>query len=283
MAAEPAFVTVDGRPVAYLDEGPRDGAPVVLLHGGGIDRARRSWRETLPTLTGTYRAIAPDLPGYGDSASLGPVQDLGTLGGWLAGFLEAVSAPPAHVVGNSMGGGMGLWLAVHAPERVRSLVLVGSYGLAPRAPVHPLLWLWTKGPGGAMIPRLVARRRLAARAALTGVFRRPSRVTGALVDEMHDEARVQARNQAFRAFLRGEVAPWRYRTTFGDRLDRITCPVLVVHGKGDRLIGWRHARRAAQALPHGELLLMDAGHWPMREAPQDFTAALGNFLERVSH
>ena len=113
----------------YHDQG--EGAPVVLLHGSGPGvSAWANWRLVLPHLAQNFRTIAPDIVGFGfTERPEGISYDMET---WLKhalGFLDAMEIDKAHVVGNSFGGALSVALAVHAPERVSRLVLMGSVGV----------------------------------------------------------------------------------------------------------------------------------------------------------
>ena len=113
----------------YHDQG--EGAPVVLLHGSGPGvSAWANWRLVLPHLAQNFRTIAPDIVGFGfTERPEGISYDMET---WLKhalGFLDAMEIDKAHVVGNSFGGALSVALAIHAPERVSRLVLMGSVGV----------------------------------------------------------------------------------------------------------------------------------------------------------
>ena len=113
----------------YHDQG--EGSPVVLLHGSGPGvSAWANWRLVLPHLAENFRTIAPDIVGFGfTERPEGISYDMET---WLKhalGFLDAMEIEKAHVIGNSFGGALSVALAVHAPERVSRLVLMGSVGL----------------------------------------------------------------------------------------------------------------------------------------------------------
>ena len=113
----------------YHDQG--EGAPVVLLHGSGPGvSAWANWRLVLPHLAQNFRTIAPDIVGFGfTERPEGISYDMEI---WLKhalGFIDAMEIEKAHVVGNSFGGALSVALAVHAPERVSRLVLMGSVGL----------------------------------------------------------------------------------------------------------------------------------------------------------
>ncbi|WP_164870816.1 alpha/beta fold hydrolase [Mesobaculum littorinae] len=271
-----------GRQVSYVETGPEGAAPwVVLLHGGGIDRGDWAWGRTMRHLAPRFRCFAPDMPGYGGSDGFGRAHGIADFGPWLGAVLDARGIDRAHLVGSSMGGGTALWLALDAPARVRSVTVVGSYGLARRAPLHPALHLYSLGPAGRFIALSAARSRLAARAALMAVYADPRRVTPGLVEEMYQEAQRQAELQTFRGFLQAEVGAASFRTCFLDRLPGLVPPLFVMHGRSDRMVPLRHAREAARVAPEARLLEMDAGHWPMREQPKIFDSALDTFLTDV--
>lgn len=103
------------------------GPCVVLLHAGVADRSM--WAELLPALASAgYRAVAVDLPGYGDA----PVTDYAPYTAVLD-TMDALEIDRAVLVGNSLGGAIALRVAVVARERVAALVLVS----APAPGVEP--------------------------------------------------------------------------------------------------------------------------------------------------
>lgn len=102
----------------YVDEG--EGPPLVMLHSGGM--AHQEWDVHRDAFEDRYRVITPDLPGHGRTPLDGELT--------VAGMVEAVEAvyedaglEQAHLVGSSMGGGVGLRLAHERPELVDRLVL----------------------------------------------------------------------------------------------------------------------------------------------------------------
>ena len=104
------------------------GEPVVLLHGLGATKA--SFLPTLAALAGSYRVLAIDLPGFGDSVKpLGAAYDPRFFAGAVAGFLDACGIDSAHLIGNSMGGRVALEVGFRHPDRVQRIV-----GLALRWP-----------------------------------------------------------------------------------------------------------------------------------------------------
>ena len=103
---------VEGLPTRYLRAGTT-GPPLVLLHGVG-DNAF-DWRWVMPALASTHRVYAPDLPGSGGSAK--PLTDYSPafFTRFVAAFLDALGLDRAAVIGNSLGGLVGLRLALAEP------------------------------------------------------------------------------------------------------------------------------------------------------------------------
>jgi pimeloyl-ACP methyl ester carboxylesterase len=110
-------------PVDDVGSGP----PVVLLHAGVADR--RMWADLLPVIAAVgHRAIAVDLPGYGDAADTGRAPHSA-----VVDTLDALDVWSAVLIGNSFGGAVALRVAVVAPDRVAALILVS----APAPGVEP--------------------------------------------------------------------------------------------------------------------------------------------------
>jgi pimeloyl-ACP methyl ester carboxylesterase len=120
-------VVVDGRKAVYGEAGT--GAPVLFLHGWGLDQ--KAYKRGLSRLVAVgLRVIAPALPGFGGTPAM-PDHNctIGSYGAWLARFVEAVGVhEPVLVIGHSFGGGVGICLACDHPDKVRGLVLVNSIG-----------------------------------------------------------------------------------------------------------------------------------------------------------
>ncbi len=111
--------------LAYQEAG--EGELVVLLHG--FPELSHSWRAQLPALAEAgYRAVAPDLRGYGDSDAPPEVADYAfpKIVGDIVGLIGALDADSAHIVGHDWGGSIAWALAARAPHLVKSLMILNS-------------------------------------------------------------------------------------------------------------------------------------------------------------
>lgn len=152
-------VDVDGCALRVMTAGHGD--PLLFLHGWGL--SPRAYADGITRLTGAgLQVIAPALPGFGGSARP-PLRSLGlrTYSDQVGRLLDVLGVEhPAFVVGHSFGGGIGISLARHRPERVRSLTLLNSVGGAPgqRTGLVDASWLkWMLGTLTELSPRDLAR------------------------------------------------------------------------------------------------------------------------------
>jgi pimeloyl-ACP methyl ester carboxylesterase len=109
-----------------------DGAPVILLHGPSGYAAH--WMGVLPGLLEHHRVIVPDLPGHGASRVVEGPLDAGQVLGWLDELISRTCAAPPLLVGQLLGGAIGLRFAIAHGARLRGLALVDTFGLAPFRP-----------------------------------------------------------------------------------------------------------------------------------------------------
>ena len=141
----PHYVEVDGLRIHYLDEGARDAAPVLLLHG------EPSWsylyRKMIPLITAAgRRAIAPDLVGFGRSDKPVRREDYTYQRHveWMRGVLEQLELRNVTLVGQDWGGLIGLRLAAEHPERFARIVAANTFLPTGDRPAGPAFLAWRK-------------------------------------------------------------------------------------------------------------------------------------------
>lgn len=259
-----------------------DGAPVVLLHGGGPGATGASnYSRNIDALAARFRVIVPDMPGYGRSSKdLDMADPFGDLALAVRGLLDALDIDRAHLVGNSYGGAAALRLALDRPDRVSRLVLMGPGGigttrvLPTRGLNHLLNYYGGAGP---------SREKVA-------TFIRDYLVhdAGEISDELINlryEASIQPEVVASPPLRRpsGPGAPrtlWRMDLTRDPRLARCEVPTLVVWGQDDKVNRPSGGSTLARTMRDCDLLsLSRTGHWAQWERAELFNAVTVAFLE----
>ena len=112
----------------HVDVGTGD--TIVLLHGLAGDH--RAWTPQIEPLKQKYRVVALDNPGSGKSSRVTAPTTLAEIGTAMLDFLSERGVSRFHLVGRSMGGGIAQEMALAAPDRVKSLVLAGSFAKLDR-------------------------------------------------------------------------------------------------------------------------------------------------------
>lgn len=274
-------INVGGLSTRYLKAG-NEGLPLVLLHGDADSALDWSW--VLPELAATHRVYAPDFPGFGDSAKPNVIYSVDFLVQFVVDFLTALDIEQAVLVGNSLGGLVALRFALSRPEQVAALVLVDSSGLGYS--VTPLLSQFTlPWYGEAMIAwcntPLGAKQRPWLRAAL--FFTDLKRVPAVWISEQERMSLIPGYLVATLSSLRAQLNAIGQHEVLLDSLPQLNMPTLVVWGTDDKIFPKEQAGAAVSRLKQGHLALIpDCGHLPHVERPELFTAALSEFLTKVT-
>jgi pimeloyl-ACP methyl ester carboxylesterase len=251
------------------------GPPVVLLHGLGGTKA--SFLPTLGALAPRHRAIAVDLPGFGDSAKpLWAAYDAAFFARAVVALLDATGLDRAAMVGNSMGGRVALELGLREPERVPRLAL-----LAPS-----LAWLRDRrwAPLLRLVPPRLGFLQPAPEAVVEPIVRRlipgaDGGWTAAGVDEFLRSYRDRRGRAAFYAAARSIYLEEPHGPGgFWTRLPGLTVPSLFVWGRRDPVVPLGFARHVRRALPAAQHLELDCGHVPQLERPVEVHRAMDAFL-----
>jgi pimeloyl-ACP methyl ester carboxylesterase len=237
-----------------------DGEPVLFLHAAG---GAGEWNEFQGLLAGAgFGVVAPDHPGFGKTDDFPEVEAIDDLVYHYLDVMDALGLRRPHVVGASFGGWIAAELAVAAPERIGSLVLLSAAGL--RLPEHPVPDIFIMTPG-----QLVAT-----------LFHSPPPpppppVAGAAPDF---DAILAAYRDAS-ALARFCWSPYMCDPKLERRLHRVKAPTLVVAPSDDRLIPVEHARRYASLIPSARFTeVADCGHAMYFERPAEFAEITAAFL-----
>jgi 3-oxoadipate enol-lactonase len=251
-------------PIAYADRG--SGPGLVLLHAYPLDSSM--WRDQIDALADRFRVIAPDLPGFGQSAvSAGMTID--SVADVVAELLDHLGVNERVVIGGvSMGGYAALGFARLYPQRVRALILADTKADPDdedgRANRDKMIQLATdRGPAAVveqLLPRLLAPGTAA---------RRPDVVR--FVRETAGRLKAEGIVTALKAM--------RDRPDARPGLAHISFPTLVIVGDQDAVTPPEKARELTGQIPDAHLVTIpDAGHLSNLENPAAFTAAVREFL-----
>lgn len=241
---------------------PADQAPtVVLVHGLGS--ARSAWAPLLLPLAERYHVVALDLPGHGASRPLadGEPADPRALAARVDAALAEAGIDRPHLVGNSLGGWVGLELA--ADGRLASLVGLAPAGLRlqPGRPsrllsVNRRLARWTAPVAGRLLTSATVRR-----ITLASGSADPAALDADLAVAA---AAAMATSTGYERALDGTTG-LRF-----DRADQVTVPVTVVFGDDDRILPGPGSQVREAAPAHARwVVVRRCGHAPMWDAPQE--------------
>ena len=260
-------VEVGGRRLRYLERGPDEpaGDPVVLLHGFGGDL--NNWLFNTDKLAERRRVYALDLPGHGESSKDVGAGDLAAFAEVLGGFLDAVGAARAHLIGHSMGGAVALAYALEHPDRVASITLVAPAGLGED--INP----------DYIDGFVAAERRRELKGVLELLFADQGLVSRKLVDDVLRYKRLDGVEEALRQIAGAMYPSGRQTAVLTGDLDRLQAPALVVWGAQDRVLPAAHAQALAG---RGRVEVLDgAGHSPHMEAANEVNRLVSGFLDEL--
>jgi 3-oxoadipate enol-lactonase len=263
-----ALKSKDGR-FSYEAAGAEDLPPLVFLHG--IGGAARAWRRQLAAFGDRYRAIAWDMPGYGDSQPL-PGVSIATLAGALKDFLQQVGAAKPVLVGHSIGGMIVQQLLTHDPIIAESVVL------AQTSPA------FGKPDGDWQKEFLDARLGPLDRGATMAQLA-PKLVAELVGDDCDPEGIALARQ------CMASVPEASYRAAMmampgfdlRKALAQIRVPALVIAGSKDKNAPAPMVKKMASFIPNVTYVELEGvGHLAPLEQPDEFNAVLNDFLRTAS-
>jgi len=266
-------VQLPGAEVNYAEIG--EGEPILFVHG--IAGCWQNWLENLPHFGRTHRAIALDLPGFGESPMPSWPIDMPAYGRLIHDFCEKLGIDRvAALVGNSMGGLVATEATIERPSRFDKLVLVSAAGIsfaeAEGRKKEAAVSLFEAGVAFMGGPRrLWVNRSKGRQFAFGRIFYNPNRVRPELLlEQMEPGVRAPGFADAIRAI-------GGYDTRH--RLTEIEIPTLVVWGLNDHVVPTEAAIGYNRLIPQSRLEIFErTGHVPQMERPARFNRVVENFL-----
>ncbi len=258
-------IQIDNLNLAYTDTGGA-GRPIVLIHGYPFNRSL--WSEQITALSDSYRIIAPDLRGFGDSDASQDTSTMNLLAADVAALMDHLEIARATIGGLSMGGYVALAFYKQFASRVRALVLADTRAQADteegkQARAQQAEKALSEGMAGiadAMLPKLLTPETVSKRPEIVKFVR---------------DMMLQTKPEGAAAALRGMAE----REDQTGLLPKITVPTLILVGAEDAITPVADSEKMHQAIGGSHLVVLDhAGHVSNLERTQQFNDALLQFL-----
>ena len=264
-------ITARGVRMRVVETG--EGPPLVLIHDLFVSHLE--WHRVLAQLSLHFRVFAPDLPGFGESekpSSSRYPYGISSFAEAMVDMIAGLELGRVSVLGHSLGGAVAITLAAEHPELVDRLVLVDAMSypfrldLKHRLQLVPLI-------GGLLWKQLFGR----------GAFRRYFRdivfspgfpMPLEQVDRYYEHFNSPLGRESAYAVLQAI----RDTRPIVARLTRITAPTLVMWGREDRMLPPSFGQRLAREIVGARLDVLDTGHAPHEERPEEFVRSVSRFL-----
>jgi 3-oxoadipate enol-lactonase len=271
----PERVLSNGVRLHWREAGDPTGPPVVWIHGGSVEDSSFMVADLEPFF-GRVHALFPDTRGHGLSSTFEHLEDYGypQKAEDMRLWLDALGLEQAVWGGASMGGALSLWLAIHAPARVRAVISISGPPYAPLP--RDQAWWRAHRPlveAGRIAEYFDANVRLRMGDEALARFKgRPERYAETI-------ERLRAHSIASLLALLDETYA---RTEWLADCARIRCPVLVVAGSEDHFPTVAMSRRVADTIPGARLhVIQGGGHFPNRTHRAEVQAAIARFFDDI--
>lgn len=264
------YTVAGGYEISLAEAGPTSGTAVVFLHGSGPGASGASnFRGNIDAFVNAgFRTLLPDLIGYGASSKPEGIDyTLDLFGTTVRDALRQHGVERAVLVGNSLGGGIAIQIALDEPQFVASLILMAPGCVADQASYFTMPGIAKmKSDFGSPDFSLEQQRGLIAN------LLHPSRaecVTDELVAERYAVARTQPKDVLMRMKT----------PNLGPRLKDLDCPVFVMWGLDDEFCPARHGPLFLDACANVRVLIFGhTGHWVHVERQDEFNRYAIDFL-----
>lgn len=272
--AESRFVELDGLRLHYLEAGPEDGDPVLLLHGWPTSSFL--WRNVMPGIAEHRRVLALDLPGFGKSDKpLEATYSFRYFEKTLDAFVDSLGISKVGLAVHDLGGPVGLYWASRRPEILDRLAILNTI-------VYPeMSWAVVAFVAACKLPLI------------RSVMTSPWGLGKSLRFGVHDTSRLRddavagtqapfADKGSRKALLKagGNLSPKGFRV-IAEWVPTVQVPVQIVYGEKDRILPdiGKTVSRLRKDIPHARVHpLSDCGHFIQEERPEEIGDVLGRFF-----
>lgn len=258
--------------VHYIEKGKGD-LHIVFLHGYGANTY--TWKHQLDAFaTQGYHVWAIDLIGFGLSDKpMKTEYSIEIFQKQIIDFMAAHKIQKAHLIGNSMGGGLGLALAISNPQRVASLVVIDPLAY----PIDlPFPYSLGKRLGKIVLPFF--SRSLVFRT-LKQIVYNPEKISSEQIDAYWHPYEMKGGREAALSVLK--AFDRKILEALSLSYGSIDAPVLILWGERDRWIPVEHLDRLANQIPGAKkILISDCGHIPQEEKPDEVNRVIFDFLKK---
>ena len=267
MSESRSILIPSGHTISYLDQG--QGRPVVLLHAFPL--CKEMWGPQIEALSGKFRMVAPDLPGFGDSGGFEDDASVEAMAQTVAELLAALKLPRAVIGGLSMGGYVSLAFARLFPQLLSGLILADTKAApddeAGKEKRNEMIAFahacGSRAVAEKMLPNLLAETSRTADPALAR------------------QVVAWGEAQSVSGLVNG-LRALRDRPDSSPILPSISVPVLAIGGAADAITTPDIMRQMAAAIPAAKhALIPRAGHLSNLENPAAFNQALDEFLQEL--
>ncbi len=254
-------IELDGVSIHFEIRGPASAPTLVFSNSLGSDL--HMWDKVVPLLEHDFRVLRYDSRGHGLSGTPTLPWSMEMLAGDLIGLLNALSIDRVHLCGLSLGGMLGLWLALHFPERIRRLVLANTAALIGSREMWDARIASVKSQGMAALARSTIDRWLTPQCVRQ--YPEDAEAIRSMIERTPPEGYIGCSGVLRDTDLRGGLA-------------RIQAPCLVITGTHDAATPPVDGRLLESGLRHARYLELDAAHLSAWERPAEFAEAVRAFL-----
>ena len=266
------FVTVEGVKVHYTEAGTGD--PIILIHG--FPTSYHLWRNVIPGIAKTHRAIAIDLPGYGLSDKpLDIKYNFFFYEKVLNGFLDALGLQQTAFAVHDIGGPIGVFWAIRNQERLTKLVLLNTLVYPEMSWAVKVFMLSLMTPG---VKRFVGSPR-GIRAAMRFGVDHKERMTPEVLEPYTAPFQDPAAGQGMVKAGKG-LSPKGF-VEMAEKLSTLSVPIRIIYGENDRILPdvAKTFARVKQDCPQATITsIPGCGHFLQEDEPDQIGALIADFL-----